>query len=133
MKQEELPAIYRRAALFVAPFVKDSSGDQEGLPVALMEAVGTGCPFVVGDVPGIGDMLGNARSAFCVDSTSPSAIADAVGDLLDNPIVAHDFAVQVRSRIADLIDWESVAGRYGDLLDGARRSSAVSGGSRQSL
>jgi glycosyltransferase involved in cell wall biosynthesis len=58
LPQQALPELYRRAAVFVAPFVRDTSGDQEGLPVALMEAIGCGCPAVVGDVAGVRDLLG---------------------------------------------------------------------------
>src|SRR5690606_19968371 len=61
LQQDQLPELYRRAALFTAPFVQAESGDQEGLPVALMEAVACGCPVVVGDVLGIGDLLGDAK------------------------------------------------------------------------
>ena len=38
--QTELPALYRRAKLFVAPFQVASSGDQEGFGLVLVEAMG---------------------------------------------------------------------------------------------
>ncbi|NUS60601.1 MAG: glycosyltransferase, partial [Lysobacter sp.] len=58
MPQDKLPALYRTASMLVAPFVRDDAGDQEGLPVVLMEAIGCGCPVVVGDVAGVDDLLG---------------------------------------------------------------------------
>ena len=114
--QDRLPGLYRRAALFVAPFVSDSSGDQEGLPVALMEAIGCGCPVVVGKVQGLGDLLGEAADAICVDPTDASALANAVLDSLADPCQAQARAATIRTNAVAWVDWEAVAGRYGDLL-----------------
>jgi glycosyltransferase involved in cell wall biosynthesis len=124
--QDKLPALYRRAALFVAPFVRDSSGDQEGLPVALMEAVGCGCPVVVGEVPGLRDLLGEAAASVCVDPTDASALAGAVLDSLRHPEQAQARANTIRANAMALVDWEAVAERYGDLL--MRCIQAPSGG-----
>lgn len=115
MAQAELPTVYRRAAVFVAPFVRDASGDQEGLPVALMEAVATGCPFVVGEVAGLADLIGE-DSPFQVDPADSNALANAVLARLRDPIEAMADAMLVRQRAVDKVDWEKVANRYGDLL-----------------
>jgi glycosyltransferase involved in cell wall biosynthesis len=114
--QDGLPAMYRRAALFVAPFVRDSSGDQEGLPVALMEAVGCGCPVIAGNVPGLGDLLGGMADQVCVDPTDTVALADAVLHSLEHPEQARARADDIRANAIAWIDWETVAARYGDLL-----------------
>ncbi|MCX7513744.1 glycosyltransferase [Frateuria hangzhouensis] len=114
--QDQLPALYRRAAVFVAPFVRDSSGDQEGLPVALMEAVGCGCPVVAGQVQGLGDLLGESAATVCVDPTNPTALADAVLDNLEHPERAQARAQAIRTNAMARVDWQAVAGRYGDLL-----------------
>lgn len=115
MAQADLPALYRRASVFVAPFIRDDSGDQEGLPVALMEAVATGCPFVVGDVAGLDDLLGGS-SQYRVDPRHPDALADAVLQRLADPEAAHTDAMVVRQRVLRHIDWDVIAGRYADLL-----------------
>lgn len=114
--QDRLPGLYRRAALFVAPFVSDSSGDQEGLPVALMEAIGCGCPVVVGKVQGLVDLLGEEADAICVDPTDASALANAVLDSLADPGQAQIRAAAIRANAVEWVDWEAVAKRYGDLL-----------------
>jgi glycosyltransferase involved in cell wall biosynthesis len=116
VEQRALPDIYRRATIFVAPFVRDASGDQEGLPVALMEAVLTGCPFVVGDVNGLDDLLGSEASAFRVDPTQPHAIARAVLDSLDHPQKALDVAAKARDIARAHVDWRVVSKRYGQLI-----------------
>jgi glycosyltransferase involved in cell wall biosynthesis len=114
--QDRLPAMYRSASLFVAPFVRDSSGDQEGLPVALMEAVGCGCPVIAGNVPGLGDLLGEMAEQVCVDPTDTIALADAVLHSLEHQEQARARAEDIRRNAIAWIDWETVALRYGDLL-----------------
>lgn len=41
--QSELPDLYRTAGVFVAPFIEAASGDQEGLGLVVVEALGCGC------------------------------------------------------------------------------------------
>lgn len=120
--QAELPDLYRRAALFVAPFVKDESGDQEGLPVALMEAVGCGCPVVAGDVAGIDDLLGEAASRVCVNPRNADALASVVLRVMDDPAGAAVVAEEIRQSALERVDWESIAARYQRLLMECRRN-----------
>ncbi|WP_109124911.1 glycosyltransferase [Dyella sp. C11] len=115
--QGALPALYRGASLFVAPFVRDASGDQEGLPVVLMEAMGCGCPVVVGDVAGLHDLLGDAASEVCVDAKDTAQLADRVLQALDQPDASRQRALALREKALHVIDWQGVSGRYGDLLE----------------
>ena len=119
--QSQLPAIYQRAAAFVAPFVKAATGDQEGLPVALMEAVGCGCPVVAGYVQGLEDILGADTPVITVDPTDTQALAQRIVGVLRAPDEAQATAARVRSRAHDLLEWSQVARRYCDVL--ARASS----------
>lgn len=120
MPQHELPALYRRASLFVAPFVRDASGDQEGLPVALMEAIGCGCPAVVGFVPGLEDLLGDATRAISVVSGDHAALADAIVSALEDPAAAMARANALREAATGKVGWSSIAGAYGRLLHRVR-------------
>jgi glycosyltransferase involved in cell wall biosynthesis len=117
--QERLPALYQRAAVFVAPFVRDDSGDQEGLPVALMEAIACGCPAVVGTVPGLEDLLGGEFRSNCVDGRDPEAICEAILAVLDDPDRSVQKARELRSLVASRMDWEVIAAAYADMLSRA--------------
>jgi glycosyltransferase involved in cell wall biosynthesis len=116
MPQHELPALYRNASLFVAPFIRDESGNQEGLPVVLMEAIGCGCPVIVGDVAGVQDLLGDASHELCVKPGDTGALAAAIIDGLEQPAQARARASTIRARAVDLIDWEFIAQRYAALI-----------------
>jgi glycosyltransferase involved in cell wall biosynthesis len=117
MPQDRLPELYRRATVFVAPFIRDESGNQEGLPVVLMEAIGCGCPVVVGEVAGIRDLLGDAAKNVCVDPTNISALADAVLQVLEQPLQAQQQAHQIRQAVADRIDWAVIADGYAQTIE----------------
>lgn len=115
LQQDALPALYRRAAVFVAPFVEAADGDQDGLPVALMEAVACECPVVAGNVEGVLDLLGDDPLAL-FPTGSREALADAVIDTLHNPDRSRIAATARRERLLGSIDWSVVAGRYADWL-----------------
>ena len=125
MRQEDLPALYQRASIFVAPFVRAASGDQEGLPVALMEAVACGCPAIAGDVAGLADIFGLHASECVVDPHNVQKLADAVIQTLENPEIALKRALEMRTHLMDHLNWENVAERYSEVLKRAATASAA--------
>lgn len=115
-RQQDLPAMYQRAALFVAPFIRDDSGNQEGLPVVLMEAIGCGCPVVVGDVAGVHDLLGEAAREVCIQPENTAALADTIVAALDDPTAAAKRAAAIREIAARQVDWQRIADGYAAIL-----------------
>lgn len=116
LSQDKLPDQYRQATLFVAPFVRADNGDQEGLPVALMEAIGCGCPAVVGHVAGIEDLLGEDIKHIAVNPQNKQELIVAISAALDEPILAAERAVRIRKNALALIEWDSVASAYAKIL-----------------
>jgi glycosyltransferase involved in cell wall biosynthesis len=116
MPQASLPQLYRRASVFVAPFIRDGSGNQEGLPVVLMEAIGCGCPVVVGEVAGVHDLLGDAASEVCVDAKNATALATAILATLDDPERATEQAKRIRDAAVSRVDWDVIGGGYAGLI-----------------
>lgn len=121
--QEGLPALYRRASLLVAPFVRDESGDQEGLPVVLMEAIGCGCPVLAGHVQGVEDLLASYHAQLSVDARDPGALADAIVAQLSHPAEALARARELRDAAVGFIDWDHIASSYGDLIANCMQAS----------
>lgn len=116
MPQASLPQLYRRASVFVAPFIRDDSGNQEGLPVVLMEAIGCGCPVVVGEVAGVHDLLGDAAAEVCVDAKNAEALATAILATLDDPERAAEHAKRIRDAAVSRVDWDVIGGGYAGLI-----------------
>jgi glycosyltransferase involved in cell wall biosynthesis len=123
--QKSLPELYRRASVLVAPFVRDDSGNQEGLPVVLMEAIGCGCPVVVGDVRGVDDLLGSHSEHLVVDVRNTTRLAEAVVDVLDRPASALARVRDIRLDAIGRIDWDNIARAYADLIASSMRETRV--------
>lgn len=107
VSQSALPDLYRRASVFVAPFVQATSGDQEGLGLVLVEALGCGCPVVAGDVPAIHDLPVER-----VDAAAHKLLANAIVRVLDDPAGFADNAMARREMCLQQFDWTAVAAGY---------------------
>ncbi|WP_343064702.1 glycosyltransferase [Marilutibacter spongiae] len=101
--QDLLPAAYRRAALFVAPFMRASSGDQDGLGLVLIEALGCGCPVVVSELPATRGLASTASGIATVPPGCPDRLARKLVELLESPppCVGGVDAYDWRRRAAD--------------------------------
>jgi glycosyltransferase involved in cell wall biosynthesis len=111
MSQAELPDRYRRAAVFVAPFVEAESGDQEGLGLVCIEALGCGCPVVASNLPGTRKL-----PVTLVKPGAPRDLAAAILAQLELTPVLRDAESRAASELLRPFDWTAVAERYASLL-----------------
>lgn len=121
--QDALPALYRRAAVFVAPFVQAASGDQEGLGLVLVEALGCGCPVVTTRIPAVREVFGEWPETIAAPGSAESLAARIV-QVLDDPAAAR---ADAERRLPDLrarFDHAAVAAGYADLLRESMRAAA---------
>lgn len=114
--QAQLPGLYRRAALFVAPFVQAESGDQEGLGLVLVEAAGCECPVLAGDVPAVRDVLGTSSNNV-IDPRRQELLLTAILGVLEDPERAQAQAKALRRSLIARFDWDNVAAGYGQILE----------------
>ena len=113
--QCDLPAMYRRSALFVAPFVQAESGDQEGLGLVLVEAIGCGCPVLAGNLPAVSDVLGHAPN-LTVNPSDVEALGARILATLSCPLEAQFAVSALRSRVSKKFGWAPCAASYAGLL-----------------
>ena len=114
--QANLPSLYRDAALFIAPFVQAASGDEEGLGLVLLEAIGCGCPVLAGDVPALDEILGGEFGELRVTPGDPQDFARRILETLSHPEDARGAAMRLRQVLADRLDWRPVSRGYAQLL-----------------
>lgn len=111
----DLPTYFHRAAVCVAPFVEASSGDKEGLGLVVAEAIGCGCPVVVGKVPAVLDVVGSDYELL-VDPRDTMSMADAIVRVLSDPRKWLHRTEELRGEIAGRLGWRRVASDYLELL-----------------
>lgn len=115
VQQAELPNYYRRAALFVAPFVEAASGDQEGLGLVVVEAMGCGCPVVVSELAATRELLSLHSGITRAAPADPKSIAQAILEALVSP-------APTRPDLSHF-DWKTRAESYSALLNSMDQSS----------
>ncbi|MHC1479295.1 glycosyltransferase [Frateuria aurantia] len=108
----ELPALYRAAELFVAPFVQAASGDQEGLGLVLVEALGCGCPLVVSAMPACADVYQDMPGTVAVPPGDVAALSAALGQALQQRGSLQAAVLAARPRLLDRFGWTAVTARY---------------------
>ncbi len=108
LSTEDLARAYAESDVFVLPAVIDSKGDTEGLGVVLIEAAETGLPLVGSDVGGIPDVVVNNKTGLLVPPANPTALADALRLLANDPALANRLVEGARARTRKLFSWDVV-------------------------
>ena len=67
--------------ILVAPSVTDRIGDQEGIPVTLMEAMATGMPVISTRHSGIPELVRDGETGILVDEADVDGLTDAIETL----------------------------------------------------
>jgi len=83
--QKELRHLLNRAHVFVLPCIRDESGDQDGIPVVLMEAMAMELPAVSTPISGIPELIDHGHSGLLTPPGNAVALADALQRLGNNP------------------------------------------------
>lgn len=107
----------RGAAITVFPSVVTDSGDQEGTPVAIMEALACGCAAIVSDYPGARDIIIDNKTGLLVPQRSPEALAKAIMVLLKDPTLCRKLGEQGRAHVQAHYDWRVISRRFLDVFD----------------
>lgn len=91
--------LMEEASMLVAPCVTASTGDRDGMPTVLLEAMACGTPCLATDVTGIPEIIHNRVTGLLVPERSPRELAAAIAKLLNNPALGNRLASAARERI----------------------------------
>jgi len=120
LPQEEVRAALCRATIFSLPSLVAASGDRDGIPVSLMEAMAAGAPVVSTRVSGIPELIEDERQGLLVSPHDSRALADALVRLLDDVTLRRRLAMAARVKIEREFDASAEANKLLELFAHAR-------------
>ncbi len=89
----------------------------EGLALTLLEAMASGLPVVATDVGGNREVVVHGETGLLVPPRSPTAVAQAVAQLLQDPARAVAMGRAGRRRVEESFDIRTMVARYERLYD----------------
>ena len=89
LNSSETLDIVASASFFVLPSVEAANKDKDGIPVALIEAMGMGVPCISTELSGIPELIENRVSGLLVQPGSAEELADAMMTLLSDRELAE--------------------------------------------
>ncbi len=113
---EDLPAHFHLADVFVMPNRALPDGDTEGFGLVFLEANAAGVPVIAGQDGGSVDAVKHGVNGLVVDGLSVEAIAAAMRSLHDDQIKRAALAEQ-GLRHAALMDWQYKAASFVDVCN----------------
>lgn len=91
-----------RARFFVLPCVRSSTGDMDGIPVSIMEAMAMGVPVVSTAISGIPELITHGETGLLARPGSPESLAEMIERLLASPEEAEAMGKRGRARVLAL-------------------------------
>jgi len=110
--QDEVAGWLAAADIAVIPSVKDDSGNVDGLPNVLLEALASGTPVIATTAGGMGTVARDGHTAHVVRERDPNALAKAVSSLLADRSAAHRLGENARADMCRTHSWERTAERF---------------------
>ncbi|MEI6045914.1 MAG: glycosyltransferase [Chloroflexota bacterium] len=107
-----LPEYLAACDLFLLPSVIDDSGNVDGLPNTLLEALAAGRPVVASNVAGVPLAVEDGVNGQLVAQRDPVALAAAIKELLNDSARCEQFSLAARAKIETELNWTAIAGRY---------------------
>jgi glycosyltransferase involved in cell wall biosynthesis len=92
------------AHLFVLPCRPAPNGDQDGIPVVLMEAMAVGVPVIAGDVTAVRELVDHQRTGIRVTPDEPQALCHWLMSLANDPVQRQELAEAGRHTVEKEFD-----------------------------
>jgi glycosyltransferase involved in cell wall biosynthesis len=95
----ELPRMYAEADVVVVPSVYDRSGDRDGLPNVVLEAMASGRAVIASDVGGIASAITDNENGLLVPPGDPVALKAAIRRLSQSKSLREELGRHGRQRV----------------------------------
>ncbi len=108
----DIPSYLQKSLIAVIPSIITKSGDQEGLGLTIIEAMGCECITIASKLPAIKDIIKDNHNGFLVEQQNSSDIASLIQHILKNANECQKIASQGRVDVIQNFDWDKVTLSY---------------------
>jgi colanic acid/amylovoran biosynthesis glycosyltransferase len=105
---DQVALMMRRFHIFLAPSVTAASGDQEGIPTVIKEAMATGMPVVSTFHTGIPELVGHGVTGYLAPERDAESLAKQMIALLDHPAQWSEMGRAGRRRVEEEFDTDKL-------------------------
>ena len=119
LSQDDVAAWLATADMVAVPSVRDDSGNVDGLPNVVLEALASGTPLITTPAGGIGSVVEHERTGIIVAERDAAALADAITTLAGNAPRRIQLGEAARATVSARYGWEFVASRFEAAYDRA--------------
>lgn len=113
----ELPDEYRQAHVIVAPSIIDASGDRDGLPNVILEAMASGRAVIASNVSAIGNAITDEETGLLVPPGDPARLAAALERVAATPSLPIELGRRARKRVEQDYEIGRCTERFCNLLE----------------
>lgn len=112
LSHSEIAKWYAKATLAVFPFQQ-----AEGFGLVMIEALGCGCPVIVGDVPAVHDVIEHNKTGLIVEQKNCQLLAKNIIQLLSSPKERMLLAENGRQYVLNKFSWNKSKQGYIDIIN----------------
>ena len=112
----EVPDYLRAAEIAVMPSVVAASGDQEGLGLVAVEAMGCGCAVVASDLPAVRDTVIDGQTGLMAEPENAADLAAKIAVLLDDDALRSKLAAEGGRHAIENFNWKAVGESYSGII-----------------
>lgn len=115
--QTQVAASLAEGHCYVQPSIITETGKMEGIPVAIMEAMGSGLPVIASNISGISELVQQGKTGYLLPEKDSHALADAIEHVFSEQDEAIGFAEVGRALVIEEYDIEANATQVATLFE----------------
>ena len=114
---DRVPEFYQAAKIAVVPSIIAKDGDQEGLGLVAVEALGCGCATIVSDLPALSDVVIHGENGLVFSTGNSIELKDSIRSILDDESLYNRLVNNSHQSVIEKFDWQPVGKRYIEIIE----------------